>query len=124
MKNRLDRVNEVMKRELSALLHREFTFQAKLVTVQEVNVTPDLKNAHVFIGVIGTSEEQHAAMAQLHDARQRLQQELSRRVILKFTPHLHFELDQAGVRGDRVLQIIDELQLPPEPAPKPHDDEH
>jgi ribosome-binding factor A len=124
VKNRLDRVNEVIKRELSALLLREFTFQAKLVTVQEVNVTPDLKNAHVYIGVIGTPEEQHAAMAQLHDARQRLQHELSRRVILKFTPHLHFELDRAGVRGDRILQIIDELHLPPEPAPNPDDTEH
>ena len=124
MKKRLDRVNEVIKRELSALLVREFTFQAKLVTVQEVDVTPDLKNAHVYIGVIGTPEEQHAAMAQLHDSRQRLQHELSRRVILKYTPHLHFELDQAGVRGDRILQIIDELHLPPAPvAQNPDADE-
>jgi ribosome-binding factor A len=123
MKNRLDRVNEVIKRELSVLIGREFTFQAKLVTVQEVDVTPDLKNAHVYIGVIGTPEEQHAAMAQLHDARQRLQKDISKRVILKFTPHLHFTLDETGVRGDRVLQIIEELHLPPEPpAPIPDDE--
>ena len=119
VKNRIDRVNEVIKRELSALIVRELTFQAKLVTVQEVDVTPDLKNAHVYIGVIGTPEEQRAAMAQLHDARQRLQHELSRRIILKFTPHLHFQLDQAGERGDRILQIIDELHLPPEPPASP-----
>lgn len=123
MKNRLDRVNEVIKRELGGLIRKEFTFQAKLVTVQEVDVTPDLKNAHVYIGVIGTPEEQRAAMAQLHDARQRLQHEVSRRVILKFTPHLHFRLDETGVRGDRILQILDELQLPPEPkAQNPDDD--
>lgn len=119
MKNRLDRVNEAMKRELSALIRKEFTFQAKLVTVQEVDVTPDLKNAHVYIGVIGTPEEQHAAMAQLHDARQRLQHEISRRVIIKYTPHLHFKLDVTGERGDRVLQILDELHLPPPPPPPP-----
>ena len=123
MKNRLNRVNEVMKRELSVLIRREFTFHAKLVTVQEVDVTPDLKNAHIYIGVIGTPGEQHAAMAQLHDARQRLQHEISRGVILNFTPHLHFRLDQAGVRGDRVLQILEDLHLPPEPAaPAPNDD--
>ncbi len=115
MKNRLDRVNEAIKRELSGLIRREFTFQAKLVTVQEVDVTPDLKNAHVYIGVIGTPEEQRAAMAQLHDARQRLQHELSRRVILKYTPHLYFKIDESGERGDRVLQILDELHLPPPP---------
>jgi ribosome-binding factor A len=125
MKNRLSRVNEVIKRELSTLITREFTFQAKLVTVQEVDVTPDLKNAHIYIGVIGTPEEQHAAMAQLHDARQRLQHEISRRVILKFTPHFHFRLDQAGARGDRVLQILEDLHLPPEPTPaEPNDDTH
>jgi ribosome-binding factor A len=117
VKNRLDRVNESIKRELGGLIRREFTFQAKLVTVQEVDITPDLKSAHVYIGVLGSPEEQHAAMAQLHDARVRLQRELSRRVIMKFTPHLHFELDKTGERADRVLQIIEELHLPPEPAP-------
>jgi len=123
MKNRLNRVNESIKRELSALIHRELTFQAKLVTVQEVDITPDLKSAHVYIGVIGTPEEQHAAMAQLHDARQRLQRDVSKRVIMKFTPHIHFQLDQTGVRGDRVLQILEQLDLPPEPAePQTNDD--
>jgi len=123
MKNRLDRVNEVIKRELSAHIRREFTFQAKLVTVQEVDVTPDLKNAHVYIGVIGTPEEQRAAMAQLHGARQRLQHDVSRRVVLKFTPHFHFQLDQTGERGDRILQIIEDLHLPPEPVEPSHDDD-
>jgi len=125
MKNRLDRVNESIKRELGLLVRREFTFQAKLVTVKEVDITPDLKNAHVYIGIIGTPEEQRGAMAQLHEARQRLQHEISRRVILKFTPHLHFRLDEAGERGDRILQILDELHIPPEPAaPATEDDVH
>ncbi len=48
------------------------------MTVQQVDVTPDLKQAHVYISVIGSPEEQHAAMAQLHDRRAALQQELAR----------------------------------------------
>ena len=123
VKNRLDRVNEVLKRELSVLIRREFTFTAKLVTVQEVDVTPDLKNAHVYIGVLGTPEEQHAAMSQLHGARQRLQHDISKRVVLKFTPHFHFQLDRAGERGDRILQIIEDLHLPPEPVEPGSDDD-
>ena len=119
MKNRLDRVNESIKRELGALVRREITFQAKLVTLKEVDITPDLKSAHVYVGVIGTPEEQHAALAQLHDARLKLQRELSRRIILKFTPHLHFKLDETGERGDRILQILDDLHLPPEPPAPP-----
>ena len=119
MKNRLDRVNESIKRELGAIVRREISFQAKLVTVKEVDITPDLKSAHVYIGVIGTPDEQRAAMAQLHEARLKIQHELSRRIILKFTPHLYFKLDETGERGDRILQILDDLNLPPEPPQPP-----
>jgi len=69
------------------------------------------------MGVIGTTEEQHASMARLHARRKDLQGQLSKRVILKFTPQLHFKLDDSGIRGDRILNILNELGLP-EPAPQ------
>jgi len=103
-------VNELLKRELGDLFRREITFPAKLVTIQHVDVTPDLKHAHVFISIIGTEEEQRQSMAKMHDARPQLQHELSRRVVLKYTPHLHFKLDVAVERGDRVLNILSELE--------------
>ena len=120
MKNRLARVNELIKRELSDLVRREITFTAKLVTLQEVDVTPDLKHAHVYVGVIGNGEEQKQALSALHDQRLRLQSELSKRVVIKFTPQLHFKLDHAGERGDRILNLLDELNLP---EPKPEEGE-
>jgi ribosome-binding factor A len=117
MKNRLDRVNELMKRELDTLIRREVKMPAALVTVQEVDVAPDLKHATVWIGIIAPKEQQYASMARLHDARKQLQGQLAKRVILKFTPQLHFKLDEGtGERGDRVLNIISELNLPPDPA--------
>jgi ribosome-binding factor A len=116
VKNRLDRVNELIKRELSELIRREITFTAKLVTIQEVDVTPDLRHAHVYIGVIGTEEEQREALAKLHDHRLRLQKEASKRVVMKFTPQLHFKLDTTGERGDRILHLLDQLDVPAEPA--------
>jgi len=114
MKNRLDRVNELIKRELSELVRREITFTAKLVTVQEVDITPDLKHAHVYIGVLGTLDEKKQALAALHDHRQRFQKELAKRVVIKWTPQLHFSLDTAGERGDRVLNLLDQLDIPKE----------
>lgn len=122
MKHRLARVNELLKREIGDLIVRECRFAAQLVTVQQVDVTPDLKHAHVFIGVIGSETERHAAMATLHAARAGLQREVSKRVVLKFTPHLHFKLDAAGERGDRVLNILSELG-DPEPEPGHDEDE-
>ncbi len=116
MKHRLQRVNELIKRELGELIQRECQFPSQLVTVQEVDITPDLKHAHVYISIIGADEDRHASMNVLHTARVQLQAGLAKRVVLKFTPHLHFKLDEAAERGDRVLNILSELktsELPP-----------
>ena len=78
-----------------------------------MDITPDLKHAHVFISVIGTDAEQRKAMSQLQRKRIPLQQALSKRVVLKYTPHLHFKLDEAIERGTRILSILEELELPP-----------
>jgi ribosome-binding factor A len=118
MKHRLERVNELLKRELGDLLNREVSFEAALVTVQQVDITPDLKHAHVFISVIGSEEQAKAAMAKLHESRSNLQRLLSKRVVLKYTPHLHFKLDEAIERGTRVINILSEIDIPPdEPQP-------
>ena len=121
MKHRLERVNEVLKRELGDLIRREFSFEAQLVTIQHVDVTPDLKHAHVFISVIGSEPAQREAMAQLHDKRTTLQHELAKRVVLKYTPQLHFKRDESVERGTRILSILDELNLP-EPEEKPKEE--
>ncbi len=112
MKNRIARVNELIHRELSDLVRKEFTFDAKLVTIQEVDVTPDLKQAHAYVGVIGTDAEGHKAVRALNAKARHLQAEIGKRVTMKFTPNLHFKLDTAGPRGDRVMQILDELGIP------------
>ena len=118
MKHRLERVNEVMRRELGELIGREIVFDAALVTVQQVDVTPDLKHAHVFISVIGSEAQARAAMAKLHENRANLQRLLSKRVILKHTAHLHFKLDESIERGSRIINILEEIDLPPDqPTP-------
>ncbi len=125
MKHRLPRVNELIRRELGELILREITFPAKLVTIQQVDITPDLKNAHVFVSIIGTDDERHQSMNLLHKARPQLQHLLSKRVVLKYTPHLHFKLDAAVERGDRVLNILSEMESADElpPAPSADDDQ-
>ena len=121
MKHRLERVNELIKRELGDLINREVTFEAALVTVQHVDVTPDLKQAHVFVSVIGSEAEARAAMSVLHASRAVLQHLLSKRVILKYTPHLHFKLDESIERGTRVISILEQIEIPPD-EPEPSDE--
>jgi ribosome-binding factor A len=114
MKHRLERVNELMRRELGDLINREVSFKAVLVTVQQVDITADLKNAHVYVSVMGTPEQCNEALARLHASRKNLQHLLSKRVVLKFTPHLHFKLDDTIERGTRIISLLDQIDIPPD----------
>jgi ribosome-binding factor A len=111
MKNRLVRVCEVLKRELGMIIRRELEFEDTLITVSGVDITPDLKQAHVFISALGSPAGRRKAMEALEEHRVMLQNEVSRRVQMKHTPHLNFRLDDAIQRGTRVIDIMDELGL-------------
>jgi len=111
MKRRLLRVNELIKRELSGIVARELNFDSAIVTINHVEVTPDLKNAHVFVSVLGSGASADV-MTKLEEHRVSLQSELARHVVLKYTPHIVFHLDQSIERGARVIEIMQELDTP------------
>lgn len=111
MKHRLERVREVIKRELGGIIQRELSFGASLVTVSGVDITPDLRQAHIFISAIGNDAQKREALEKLEAHRAVLQHELSRRVIIKYTPILHFRLDESIERGVRVIELMDKLGL-------------
>jgi ribosome-binding factor A len=111
MKHRLLRVNELLKRELSALLVREMTFENLLVTINHVDVTPDLKSAHVYVSVLG-AEGRGEVLPKLEANRAALQADLAHHVVLKYTPQLIFHLDDSIARGSRVLEILQEIEPP------------
>jgi ribosome-binding factor A len=108
MKHRLLRVNEVLKRELSGLIAREMNFEQGLVSINQVDITSDLKNAHVFVSVLGTTGA--SVINQLEAHRAALQSALAKQVVLKYTPHLVFHLDDSIERGTRVIEIMQEIE--------------
>lgn len=111
MKHRLLRVNELVKRELSSIIARQVAFDTAMVTVNHVDVTPDLKSAHVFVSAIG-SEGKATVINKLETHRTELQHELAKHVTLKYTPHLVFHFDDSIERGARVIKIMQELEKP------------
>ena len=113
-KHRLERINEVLKREFGDIFMREMVFDAQLVTVQEVDVTPDLRNAHVYVSVFGTDAQAQKVLSQLNARRPYLQFVLSRRITMKHTPTIHFKLDSGIARGTHIIHLMDELDLLPE----------
>ncbi len=109
--HRLLRVGELLKREIGEALRREMPVaEAGLVSVNEVEVAGDLKSARVFVSFLGSSEQQRAGLRRLDEIRLRVQDLIAKSVVLKYTPRLSFVVDDSIVRGNRVLQILEELE--------------
>jgi ribosome-binding factor A len=114
---RLQRVRELLKRQIGEVIRREFEVsEAGLITVNDVDVSGDLHSAVVFISIFGKPDQQKRGMTLLTQHRKRIQGLVGRAVVLKYTPTLKFILDDSVVRGNRVLQIIEELD---KAEPKP-----
>ena len=108
---RLQRVRELLKREIGEAIRREFHVdEAGLVTVNDVDMAGDLKSAVVFISILGNANQQKRGIELLNQHRIRIQGLVARAVVLKFTPTLKFVFDDSIVRGNKVLQIIEELE--------------
>ncbi len=122
--HRLARVRELLKREVGEAIRREIPVtQAGLVTVNDIEVSGDLRLATVFISIFGNPEQQRAGLRLLHQSRRRIQDLVAKGVVLKYIPHLRFRVDDSVVRGNRVLAIIAELErtlpeLASEPVPE------
>jgi ribosome-binding factor A len=108
---RHERVRELLKRAIGEAIRREFhVSDVGLITVNDIDVGGDLKSAIVFISILGNAEQQKRGLQVLEEHRIRIQGLVARSVILKYTPTLKFVVDDSIVRGNRVLQILDELE--------------
>ncbi len=110
---RVQRVRELLKRELSEIIRRELPLsETGLITVNDVDIAKDLQLATVYVGVVGTAQQKKQALARLNQSRKQIQGLIGRAVVLKYTPLLRFVLDSSIERGNRVLQILEELEAP------------
>ena len=108
---RLQRVRELLKREIGEAIRREFhVSEAGLITVNDVDLAGDLKTATVFISILGNPDQQKRGFQLLNEHRIRIQGFVGRAVVMKYTPRLKFVFDDSIVRGNRVLQIMEELE--------------
>jgi ribosome-binding factor A len=108
---RQERVRELLKRAIGEAVRREFSVDdVGLITVNDVDVGGDLRSAVVFISVLGNPGQQKRALQVLDENRIRIQSLVAKSVVLKYTPTLKFLVDDSIVRGNKVLQIIDELE--------------
>jgi ribosome-binding factor A len=108
---RHERVRELLRRAIGEAIRREFHVNdVGLITVNDIDVGGDLKSAVVFITILGNADQQKRGLQVLEQNRIRIQGLVAKSVVLKFTPTLKFIVDDSIVRGNRVLQILDELE--------------
>jgi ribosome-binding factor A len=111
MSLRLQRVRELLKREIGEVICRLLPVnEVGLINVNDVDVAPNLHNATVYIGVLGGEAQKKRAMEALEQSRKRIQGYLGKAVVLKYTPHLRFVLDESVERGNKILRLLDELE--------------
>jgi ribosome-binding factor A len=91
--------------------------RVKNVTVTRVEVSPDLRNAKVYVSVMGDEKAQRLTIKGLESARGFLQAKLAERVKIRYTPILHFQLDQGVKRSIEASRLLREV-LPPSSEPE------
>lgn len=109
MSSRSVRVNELVKREISQVLHTHYRERAVALTVTEVDVSPDLRNARIFYSVIGDEEVVREAEAFFNQEHRNIRQFLAKNIVLKYLPKLYFKHDDSMARGARLLDLLDEI---------------
>ncbi len=111
MSQRTERVDELLRQEIGTILGREAKDpRIGFVTITEVETTPDLRHARVWVSVIGTPAERDAALIALQHAMHFVRRELGPRLRLRRIPELHVRLDDSIERGSRVLHLLQELE--------------
>lgn len=103
-KNRVVRLNSLLKEVLSEVIHREVKnpHVHRFVSVTSVEITADLQHAKVFISVIGTQAEKDATIKALQSAAGFIAITASKKVVMRYFPALTFKLDDSV---DKQMQI-------------------
>ena len=101
------RVNESIKEILGDAITTELKDpRIGFVTVTDVDTSPDLRAARVYVSVLGTEEERERSLAGLRSSHGFLQGRIASSMRMKRTPTLTFEYDESAERGDRISRLL------------------
>jgi ribosome-binding factor A len=116
MSQRTDRVDELLRQEIGTLLAREVQDpRIGFATITDVETSPDLRHAKVWVSVIGQQADRDETLRALSDAMPFIRHELGKRLRIRRIPDLHVRLDDSAERGTRVLHLLHELEVGTEP---------
>jgi ribosome-binding factor A len=122
---RTERLGEEIREEVARMISSEVKDpRIGFVTVTRVSLGPDLRQARIFVGVLGTEKQRQASLVGLKQASGFMRRALGQRLRLRHTPELVFQYDEGLDASDRVARLLDEIhQAPAAPAPEEEDEE-
>jgi ribosome-binding factor A len=110
---RLDRVNQLIKEEISTLLQRELKDpRLGFVTVTEVETSKDLRSAKVFVSVLGDERQWMSSLAALASARGFVRNWLRQHLDLRITPEIDFRADRSMEHAAKIQSLLKQVQDP------------
>lgn len=109
MSQRTERINELLRLEISDQLHSRWRSESVRITITAVEISPDLRDARIFYAVLGGNDEKRAARRLLERVTKTLRMSVAKRVILKYTPTYRFVEDRGAENGVALLNRLDEI---------------
>ena len=112
-RRRIERVNGLLREEISGLISSQLNDPRLrgIITITQVRTASDLRNARVYVSVMGNESIRQEALAGIQSSATFLRRELRDRVSLRYIPFLRFVLDDAILEADRLMKIIDDLEV-------------
>ncbi|MBI2955506.1 MAG: 30S ribosome-binding factor RbfA [Chloroflexi bacterium] len=109
---RIERVNDLIRAEISELITKEIKDPRLrgMISVTEVDTTPDLRHAKVYVSILGSEEERATGIKTLKHAAGFFRKELGERLTMRRTPELSFLLDTSIEHGDRIMRLLRDIQ--------------
>ena len=120
MSQRTDRVDELLREEIGTILTRELADpRIGFVTITDIETSPDLRHAKVWVSIIGDRVDRTESVRALQASMGFVRHELGKRLRIKRIPDLHIRLDDSMERGTRVLHLLNNLQAGADPEAIP-----
>jgi ribosome-binding factor A len=122
---RVSRISSLIKREVSQMLLngiKDDRVGAGMVSITDVDVSGDLQHAKIFVSIYGTEEAKAETMEGLKSSTAFVRKELGHRIRLRRTPEVIFLEDHSLERGDRILNLINQISSDREPSNSITDD--
>jgi ribosome-binding factor A len=108
MTRRTDRVSEIVKHNVSnIILHKLYDPRLSLITVTTVSVSPDLRNAKVYVAIHGDEAAKKRTLQALNHAKGHIQSEMASHLKMRNTPSLSFFQDDSEIKSNKILSLIE-----------------